>query len=86
MNSKTGRTIKGVNDDTRAQLDKEYQPGNYIPNLSAVVHQQDDDNVKITITPPTGIKNYTTIYIISAILGLVAIAGGIVLIKRKFMK
>lgn len=86
LNSKTGRTIKGVSDDTRAQLDKEYQPGNYIPNLSAVVHQQDDDNVRITITPPTGIKNYTTIYIISAVVGLVVIAGGIVLIRKRFMK
>ena len=83
LNGKTGRTIKGVSDDTREQINKEYQPGNYVPNLSAILHQQDDDNIKVTITPPTGIKNYTTIYIIATVVGLIVIAGGIVLIKRK---
>ena len=85
LNSKTGRTIKNVNDDTREQVSKEYQPGNYIPNLSAIVHQQDDDNVRITITPPTGTTNYTTIYIISAVVGLVVISGVVILIKKRFM-
>ncbi len=85
LNSKTGRTIKNV-DDSRTQVAKEYQPGNYIPNLSAMEHQQDDDNVRITITPPTGITNYTTIYIISAVVGLIVITGGIILIKKRFIK
>ena len=85
LNSKTGRTIKTVNDDTREQVSKEYQPGNYIPNLSAIVHQQDDDNIRITITPPTGTTNYTTIYIISAVVGLVVISGVVILIKKRFM-
>ena len=85
LNSKTGRTIKNVNDDTREQVSKEYQPGNYIPNLSAIVHQQDDDNIRITITPPTGTTNYTTIYIISAVVGLVVISGVVILIKKRFM-
>ncbi len=85
LNGKTGRTIKNVSDDTRAQVAKEYQPGNYIPNLSAIVHQQDDDNVRITITPPTGTTNYTTIYIISAVVGLVVISGVVILIKKRFM-
>ena len=84
LNGKTGRTIKGAEETTRKQIEKEYQPGNYIPNLSALVHQQDDDNVRVTITPPTGTTNYTTIYIISAVVGLIVISGGIVLIKRKF--
>lgn len=85
LNRKTGRTIKNVEDTTRKQIDKEYQPGNYIPNLSAIVHQQDDDNIKVIITQPTGITNYTTIYIISAVVGLIVISGGIILIKKRFM-
>ena len=88
-NAKTGRTIKGVEDNTRKQLEDEmYQPGNYQPSLQSTgyKHEQDDDTVNVTITPPTGIKNYTTIYIISATVGLVVIAGVIVLIKKRFMK
>ena len=88
-NAKTGRTIKGVEDNTRRQLENEmYQPGNYQPSLQSTgyKHEQDDDTVNVTITPPTGVKNYTTIYIISATVGLVVIAGVIVLIKKRFMK
>ena len=85
INSKIARTIKKVEDNTRAQEDKEYQPGNYIPALGSE-HQQDDDRVRIIVTPPTGIKTYTAIYIISAVVGLIVIAGGIVLIKKKTMK
>ena len=85
INSKIARTINKVEDNTRAQEDKEYQPGNYIPALGSE-HQQDDDRVRIIVTPPTGIKTYTAIYIISAVVGLIVIAGGIVLIKKKTMK
>ena len=85
LNSKTGRTIKNVSDDTRAQVSKEYQPGNFIPNLTGEGHQQDDDSVRITITPPTGTTNYTTIYIISVGIGLIVIAGVAFLIKKRFM-
>ena len=85
INSKIARTIKEVEGNTRAQEDKEYQPGNYIPALGSE-HQQDDDRVRIIVTPPTGIKTYTAIYIISAVVGLIVIAGGIVLIKKKTMK
>ena len=85
LNGKTGRTIKNVSDDTRAQVAKEYQPGNYIPNLTGESHQQDDDNVRITITPPTGTTNYITVYIISATIGLIVIAGVAFLIKKRFM-
>ena len=85
INAKTGRTIKNVEDTTRQQVDKTYQPGNYIPTLGSE-HQQDDDRVRITVTPPTGTTIYTTIYIISAVVGLIVIVGGIVLIKKKVMK
>ena len=84
LNSRTGRTIKEV-DDNRAQISKTYQPGNYIPNSSGEGHQQDDDSVRITITPPTGTTNYTTIYIISVGIGLIVIAGVAFLIKKRFM-
>ena len=83
LNGKTGRTIKSVNDD-RTQISKEYQPGNYIPTLGSE-HEQDDDRVRVIVTQPTGILNYTTIYIITAVVGLIVIAGGIVLIRKKFM-
>ena len=85
LNSKTGRTICRVEDDSREQVSKTYQPGNFIPNLTGEGHQQDDDSVRITITPPTGTTNYTTIYIISAGIGLIVIAGVAFLIKKRFM-
>lgn len=85
LNGKTGRTIKAVKDDDRTQIAKEYQPGNYIPTLSGE-HQQDDDRVRIVITPPTGTTNYITIYIIASIVAMIVIAGGIVLIKKKLIK
>ena len=85
INGKIGRTIKEVSDDTRSQVAKTYQPGNYIPTAGSE-HQQDDDRVRIIITPPTGIAIYTTIYIIAAVVGLIVIVGGIVLIKKKVMK
>ena len=85
INGKIARTINSVKDDTREQVAKTYQPGNYIPTLSSD-HQQDDDRVRVVVTPPTGIAIYTTIYIISAVVGLIVIVGGIVLIKKKIMK
>ena len=98
INAKIGRTIKEVNDDTRAQVVKTYKPGNYIPTLASRhtsnnplleeegLHQQDDDRVRITVTPPTGTTMYTTIYIIAAVVGLMIIVGGILLIKKKVIK
>lgn len=85
INGKIARTIKNVEESSRKQVDKEYQPGNYIPTLGSE-HQQDDDRVRIIVTPPTGINVYTTIYIIAAVVGLIVIVGGIVLIKKKTMK
>lgn len=85
INGKIARTINSVKDDTREQVAKTYQPGNYIPTLSSD-HQQDDDRVRVVVTPPTGIAIYTTTYIISAVVGLIVIVGGIVLIKKKIIK
>ena len=80
----------------RKQIEKSYKPGNYIPSLTQRtindddasleipgLHQPDDDRVRVTITPPTGISNYITIYIITAVIGLIVIVGGIIFIKKK---
>lgn len=85
INGKTGRTIKSVEDKTREQVAKTYQPGNYIPTLGSE-HQQDDDRVRVAVTPPTGINIYTTIYIITAVVGFIAIAVVAVYIKKKGLK
>ena len=83
INGKIGRTISRVDDTTREQVAKTYQPGDYIPALERTIHQQDDDRVRIVVTPPTGITNYTTIYIITAVVGLIIVIGGVFLIKKK---
>lgn len=83
-------------DTIRKQIEKSYKPGNYIPSLTQRttndddsgleipgLHQPDDDRVRVTITPPTGITNYITIYIITAVIGLIAIVGGVIFIKKK---
>ena len=85
LNGKIARTIKEVSNDSREQVAKAYKTGNYIPKLGST-HEQDDDRVRIVVTPPTGIETYTTIYIISAVVGLILLTGGIILIKRKFIK
>ena len=85
LNGKIARTIKEVSNDSREQVAKAYKTGNYIPKLGST-HEQDDDRVRIVVTPPTGIEEYTTIYIISAVVGLMVLTGGIILIKRKFIK
>lgn len=85
INGKIGRTINSVKEDTREQVSKTYQPGNYIPTLGSE-HQQDDDRVRIVVTPPTGITNYTTIYIIATVVGLIVVMGGIFLIKKMLIK
>ena len=85
LNSKTGRTIKNVENNTRKQVAKSYEPGDYIPNLSkaSAEHEQDDDNVRVIITPPTGIKNYFTIYEIIAVIGLSSVSVIIIFIKKR---
>lgn len=98
LNSKIARTIDRVKDDTREQVVKTYKPGNYIPSLAdrttnadgtlelEGLHQPDDDRVKIIITPPTGILNYITIYIIATVVALIVIVGGVIFIKKKVMR
>lgn len=77
IDGKTARTIKEVG------VEKEYKPGNYLPT-SNNVEEQDDDRVRIIITPPTGIVTYI-IYIVTAVAGLALIAFGITFIKKKVL-
>lgn len=49
------------------------------------LHEQDDDMVRITITPPTGIESNIIIYIITAAVALTIIAVGIYIIKKKVL-
>lgn len=49
------------------------------------LHEQDDDMIKITITPPTGLENNTITYVIIAGVALVVIAAGIFIIKKKVL-
>ena len=85
LNGKIARTIKEVSNDSREQVAKTYKAGNYIPELGSA-HEQDDDRVRVVVSPPTGITTYTTIYIIAAVVGAIVVAGVIVLIKKKFIK
>lgn len=89
IDAKTARTTKATGED------KEYKMGNYVPSTEtrkvstssnleqAGLHEQDDDRVRIIITPPTGATNNIMIYIVIALVTLVAVAGTIILIKRK---
>ena len=49
------------------------------------IHEQDDDRVKIVITPGTGITKYTTTYIIAGVIGLMVIVLGVIFIKKKVL-
>ena len=83
LDGRIARTIKESNNGK--QVDKEYQPGNYIPTLSSE-HQQDDDRVRIVITPPTGTTTYMTSYIITGLVGTVVILIGTWFIRKDIKK
>lgn len=96
-NGQIARTIDKVDYRSNSnQVVKTYTPGNYIPSLSnrhtnangtleeIGLHQQDDDAITIRITPPTGAANYTS-YIITGVIGLIVIAGVIIIIKKKVL-
>lgn len=98
INGKVARTIKEVSENSREQVVKTYKTGNYIPKLASLhvsddptleeqgLHQQDDDRVRIVVTPPTGISTYIATYMIATVLGIISIAVVIVLIKRRFVE
>ena len=96
IDSKCARTIEG-RDENGTPVHKDCKPGNYVPSTSARYtdnnvnsnepgrHEQDDDNVQIIITPPTGIVNYIITYVIATLLGLAVIAAGVIFIKKKVL-
>ena len=90
LNGKIARTIDSTNKGT--QVAKKYIPGDYMPSLKVRaeqeteltrLHEQDDDAITVTITPPTGLENNTIIYISAGVVALIILAGGVFLIKRK---
>lgn len=83
IDGKTARTIQESNGGV--QIEKSYKPGNYVPSLDSGTFEQDDDRVKIMITPPTGATYYIITYVITGLLGLVLILAGIVFIKKKVL-
>ena len=91
IDAKTARTIK------QTGTSKEYKMGNYVPSLAARkintdvniekagLHEQDDDRLKIVITPPTGTTMYIINYIVTGLIGLMVIAIVIIFIKKKVL-
>ena len=91
IDAKTARTIK------QTGTSKEYKMGNYVPSLAtrvintninvekAGLHEQDDDRLKIVITPPTGTTNYIITYVITGLVGLMVIGVVIIFIKKKVL-
>ena len=67
LNGKIARTIDSTNGGQ--QVPKTYIPGDYIPSLKTRsnagetellrLHEQDDDSIRMVITPPTGLGNST---------------------------
>ena len=83
IDGKTARTIQ--ESDEGVQIEKEYKPGNYIPSAESEKLEQDDDRVKVIITPPTGATKYIATYIVTILAGLIVIITGIVFIKKKIL-
>ena len=83
IDGKTARTIQ--ESDEGVQIEKEYKPGNYIPSAESEKLEQDDDRVKVIITPPTGTTKYVATYIVTILAGLIVIITGIVFIKKKIL-
>ena len=84
INGKVARTINSIEDETRNQINKTYIPGDY--TLLREYHQQDDDMVKIVITPPTGLEDMIITYISIAAIALSVIGVGVYIIKKKVLK
>ena len=70
---KTENTYNRVNDTT---------PGNLIPEKAK---EDDEDSVRTTITPPTGVIISKTLYITTAGAGLIFVVAGVLFIKKKIL-
>lgn len=96
VNAKAARTIEG-RDESGTPVHKLSKPGNYVPstegrfindNVNENIegrHEQDDDEVLLMVTPPTGITSYIITYVIIGLIGLLVIAGGVIFIKKKVL-
>ena len=61
-------------------------PGNYVPGKSSVNNEKDGGGAIISIVPSTGEDKSSTIqYIVYTSIGLIILAGGIFLIKKKIL-
>jgi hypothetical protein len=60
--------------------------GNNIPNNPPPEPEPDGDEVKLIITPPTGITVNYNIYIIATVVTFIILLAGIVIIKKKIIK
>ena len=63
---------------------KESIPGNYVPTEAP--NEQDESEIVMLITPPTGTTVNYTLYIIAVIATLAVLVAGIVIIKKKIIK
>ena len=75
IDGKTARTIQ-------LGEEKTYYPGNYVPELE--IDEQDDNGVRVIITPPTG-AIYVITYVSAGLAGLVLMAAGVIFIKKKVL-
>ena len=65
-------------------------PGNYIPGLSSdkigYTNEPDDDQIRVSITPPTGLTDNITFIITVASITVVVLLAGIYFIKAKALE
>ncbi len=84
LNGKIARTIDSTKNGE--QIVKTYKPGNYVPSLANNAFEQDDDKIRIVITPPTGIGTDIGIYAIIEIITLMILPIGLYIIKKELEK
>ena len=90
IDGKTARTVKAREDNANETTKRiEYKPGNFSDYEEEIhlnkhgINEQDEDIVKIVITPPTGITNNIITYTIIGLIVLIVMLVGIIFIKKK---
>ena len=59
-------------------------PGNYNPK-TRTPNEPDSDMTSLVITPPTGLTENKTVIIVTIVISMIVLAGGVYLIKRKVL-
>ena len=59
-------------------------PGNYNPK-TRTPNEPDSDMTSLVITPPTGLTENKTVIVVTIVISMIVLAGGIYLIKRKVL-